>query len=109
MPFLVRMAVCENFRVGLGPSIAWLAKVEESWEDIDVTNPNAVFTKMDYGVNGDMSYSFKRFEFGARYNYGFRMIKYTGDADPEIVGRRDVHSVGKNRTLQVYVTYVFRR
>ncbi len=55
LPLLVRMAVCENFRVGLGPSIAWLAKVEESMEGIDVTDPNTTYTKMDYGINGDVS------------------------------------------------------
>ena len=109
LPLLLRMSFNNNLKVGFGPSVTWLTNIEEIMEGINVTEPGRPFTSFDWGLNGDISYLFKRFEFGARYYYGLQMIKYNGDSDPEFPANPNITSIGQNRTFQVYVAYVFRR
>lgn len=110
LPLLLRYAVTEKFRAGIGASLAWLLKAEESIEGIDVTDAAHEYKKMDVGLNGDVSYLFNRLEVGARYNHGLLMVKFKGNRDPELTGPEDqYHKVGRNRTLQVYVAYRLKR
>lgn len=110
LPLLLRYAVTEKFRVGFGPSLSYLVKVHEILEGTDNTDPSRTYHKLDIGLNADLSYLFlKRFEVGARYNLGIKMVKYNKE-DVEFPGIERVDRlVGRNRTMQVYLAYNFKR
>lgn len=110
LPVLLRYAIKEKFHVGFGPSLSYLLNVDEIIEDIDVTDPSHKYKKLDLGLNADVAYSFDRFELGVRYNHGLRMVTYKGNEDLELPGSIDLNrKLGRNRTLQVYLAYRFKR
>ena len=109
LPLLLRYSFSNNFRIGAGPYIAVLVSGKEKVKSDFVFDLETSFTKLDFGLNGDLSYAFKRFEIFARYNYGLRMVTEVWDQDAEITGSGDKHEIGKNRTFQVGVAYLIRK
>lgn len=106
LPVLLRYAVTDKFRAGIGASLSYLVKVDEIIERINVTDTEHEYKKMDVGLNADIAYVVHRFEIGARYNHSFMMVKFTGGGDRELVGsEKKYENVGKNRTAQAYVAY----
>ena len=107
VPVLIRFPFSSGFHLGVGPSIAYLLKTDNILGGEKVNSQDLTFTKFDYGINGDLSFSFKQLEIGARYNHSFATLKYSSTSnDPELfLPNNEV--IGKNRVFQLYFGYRF--
>ena len=103
----MRYSYSERVHLGMGPSISYLVHVNNIL-DGKRSNSKSTFTKLDFGFNGDIAYSLSKFEVGARYYYGVRTIRYSGPDDPEFNIAIN-EALGKNRSIQIYLCYVFEK
>ena len=107
LPVLFRVPFVNGIRLGVGPSISYLLAANYMLEGKKVRDMGASFSKLDYGLIGDLSYQFKNVEIGARYNYSLGTVKFVGEYDPEFDTGGN-KPLGKNRAFQFYLGYVIK-
>lgn len=106
LPLLMRLGLSNNFRIGAGPSIACLVKGKETTEKHSAFDLKHTLTSFDFGLHGDLSYAFRRFEISSRYTQGLHTVDQKWVHDAEISGSVEKILKGKNRTFQIGVAYV---
>ncbi|ANE51304.1 porin family protein [Flavisolibacter tropicus] len=107
LPVLIKAKLSDYIHLGVGPSLSYLVQVDEFLDEKKIGKRDLQLSKMDYGIVGELSYTKKRFEMGARYSYSLSSVRYEriGSNDPEFYNPYVEESIGKNRSVQFYVGY----
>jgi len=114
-PLLLKAQTSKNIFIEFGPSVSFLLKAhfqKESTEYLLVPYPSNVtkyYSRIDAGVNGGLTYGYKKFEIGTRYYIGLvqSKVKTPNSSDAEII-YKDFLPYGKHRVAQFFLVYKLR-
>lgn len=109
LPILLHFKVDKHFKLGAGPSLAYLLKAQYFLGGEKKNNSSIDYSNFDFGLVADASWTVKRFEGGARFTYGQSTVNFAAKTfDPEFPSASK-GSIGKNRTFQFYLNYLIKK
>ena len=105
LPVLLKWKSNKNISLAAGPSVSYLIKAVDRYLN-ERTDYTKAYKKVDFGVNGDISYEREKLGIGIRYTYGFNKLNMNyKPGDPEFQGDRNSLLYGRNQVWQFYVSY----
>ena len=105
LPVLLKWKSNKNISLAAGPSASYLIKAVYRYQNEKIDDTEG-YKKIDFGVNGDISYEKEKLGIGVRYTYGFNKMNTSNKTnDPEFPGTWNSLIFGRNQVWQFYATY----
>jgi hypothetical protein len=105
LPVLLKWKSNKNISLAAGPSVSYLIKAVDRYLN-ERTDYTEAYKRIDFGVNGDISYEREKLGIGVRYTYGFNKMNMRGRTeDPEFPSAWRSLLYGRNQVWQFYATY----